>query len=253
MHRPIHTLAARLAFALIGAIALAAGFAGLGQRPASAQIATAEGGGLALVELYTAQGCDTCRSANLSLAALADHPELIVLTFPVSHWDYLGWRDTFARPEFADRQRAYASALGVRGLTTPQIVINGARAESGAASTRVRELIAATPGARRAPLQLRVAAPGIVEINLGVGPRRPIAADIWLALFEPRPAAVTPVRGENAGAPVLQRNVVRELHLVGAWSGRPFRLETACAPACAVIVQERGGGAVLAAAQSAKR
>ena len=247
----VHPSVKRVALAglgVVGALALWALVWGAAVRPAAAHSPETGGEGVVVVELYTAQGCDACRSANLSLAAFADHPDVIALTFPVAHWDYLGWRDTYARPEFADRQRAYAAALGVRGLTTPQVVVNGARAESGAASTRVGELIAASPITPRAPLRLRPAGAGMVEVSLGAAPRRAAPADVWLALVEPRPAAVTPARGESAGSPVLQRNVVRELRRLGAWSGQPMRLETACAPACAVIVQERDGGEVLAAA-----
>ena len=57
-----------------------------------------------IVELYTAQGCASCGEANVYASKLADKPGVLVLTFPVDYWDYLGWSDTFAKPEYADRQ-----------------------------------------------------------------------------------------------------------------------------------------------------
>ncbi|MDO9171085.1 MAG: DUF1223 domain-containing protein, partial [bacterium] len=52
-----------------------------------------------LVELFTAQGCGSCDDANAHLGRLADRPGVLALTFSVDYWDYLGWTDTFARPE----------------------------------------------------------------------------------------------------------------------------------------------------------
>src|SRR5581483_8375288 len=66
-----------------------------------------------IVELYTAQGCASCDKANTYVSGLADEKGVLPLTFSVDYWDYLGWRDTFAKPEFTDRQRAYAKRFGV--------------------------------------------------------------------------------------------------------------------------------------------
>ena len=67
-----------------------------------------------VVELYTAQGCASCGEANAHVAKLADRPGVLPLTFSVDYWDYLGWADTFAKPEFAERQKAYVTRLGMR-------------------------------------------------------------------------------------------------------------------------------------------
>ena len=57
-----------------------------------------------VVELFTAQGCSGCPDANRTLEAVANAPGVIALTYGVGYWDYLGWSDTFAKPEFAARQ-----------------------------------------------------------------------------------------------------------------------------------------------------
>ena len=77
-----------------------------------------------VVELFTAQGCAGCPEANARVEAVAAEPGVIALTYAVDYWDYLGWADTFARPEFAQRQRAYRHALRLRNVSTPQVVIN---------------------------------------------------------------------------------------------------------------------------------
>ena len=57
-----------------------------------------------VVELFTSQGCSSCPPANASLAAISNRPDVLALSFGVTYWDYLGWKDTFAKPEFTQRQ-----------------------------------------------------------------------------------------------------------------------------------------------------
>ena len=54
-----------------------------------------------VVELFTAQGCAGCPEANLAVEQAAETPGVIALTYGVDYWDYLGWRDTFAKPACA--------------------------------------------------------------------------------------------------------------------------------------------------------
>src|SRR5215212_4728699 len=90
-----------------------------------------------LVELYTAQGCGTCGDANGLVGRLAERPGVLPLTFSVDYWDYLGWTDTFAKPEFAERQKAYVSKLALREPYTPQVVVDGQAEAPGAKTERV--------------------------------------------------------------------------------------------------------------------
>lgn len=85
--------------------------------------------GTNLVELYTSEGCSSCPPADRWLATLKDHPalwtEVIPLAFHVDYWDYIGWKDRFAQPEFADRQRRYAAENGMATIYTPGLISNG--------------------------------------------------------------------------------------------------------------------------------
>lgn len=238
----------RFTLRIAGALALALVCCAAPQMAPSAAAHETGARPLSVVEFYTAQGCDPCRPANASLAALASSNDVLILTFPVAHWDYLGWRDTFARPEFSARQRAYATALGLRGLPTPQIVVNGTRAESGAGAIRVREVITASAPLSQASVSARQVAGGRMAFVVDAGPPRRQPADIWLVSFDPRPVAVTPQRGENAGEPVLHRNVVRAVRHIGSWTGAAQSLAVDCALSCAAIVQEPHGGPVLGVA-----
>src|SRR5690349_1777040 len=81
---------------------------------------------LVVVELFTSQGCSSCPPANANLAAIADRPDALALSFGVTYWDYIGWKDTFAKAEFTNRQYAYEHTLHRATAYTPQMVVNGA-------------------------------------------------------------------------------------------------------------------------------
>ena len=83
---------------------------------ASPAIAGGDSRPRAVVELFTSQGCSSCPEADRLLGRLAEDPGLVALSFPVTYWDYLGWKDTLARPEFTERQRAYAGERRDRGI-----------------------------------------------------------------------------------------------------------------------------------------
>src|ERR1700722_17442274 len=87
-----------------------------------------------LVELVSAQGCASGGKSDAYAASLTADKDILPLTFAVDYWDYLGWKDTFARPEFSDRQRAYDKRFGVAEVYTPQIVVDG-RAQAPAVKT----------------------------------------------------------------------------------------------------------------------
>ena len=105
----------------------------------------------AVVELYQSQGCNSCPPAIANLNALASRPDVLALTFAVDYWDYLGWKDTFAKHKFTERQWQYAHALGHSDVFTPQVVVNGAVDGVGTGSGEIEGLIASAPSAGRAP------------------------------------------------------------------------------------------------------
>lgn len=74
-----------------------------------------------VIELFQSQGCSSCPPANHHVLKLVDDPNVLVLTYDVTYWDYLGWKDTFGNREFDRRQRAYAQTLGLKNVFTPQV------------------------------------------------------------------------------------------------------------------------------------
>jgi len=77
-----------------------------------------------VIELYTSEGCSSCPPADQWLSTLKGTP-VVAQAFHVAYWDYIGWKDRFANPAFAVRQKEIAAANGLSGIYTPQLVRNG--------------------------------------------------------------------------------------------------------------------------------
>lgn len=204
-----------------------------------------------VVELFTAQGCPGCPEANRVVETLSDDPGVIALTFAVDYWDYLGWPDTFARPEFAERQNAYRSAMRLRNVYTPQVIINGHHQVPGGVAPVVQEAMEAAAAEPGSPPQIEFRTTGN---RVGVGSGRVPAGgvDVWAVTFTRGPQTVAVNGGDNRGQAVRHVNVVSGLLNLGDWSGRPalYTLPPRADPGegVAVLVQSRADGRILSAA-----
>ena len=200
-----------------------------------------------VLELFTSQGCSSCPPADSAVARAADRPDVVALSFNVTYWDHLGWKDTFARPEFTERQVAYNKALGQGAPYTPEVVAGGRVGAVGNTPRGVDDLIAR---GRTSATTMITAQAGKVSVAAGVAPRR--GADVWLVSYDPRVIQVPVKAGENGGKTLPQRKVVRGLKRLGAWAGQAT---TYAAPAvdrslkAVVIVQGKDAGPILAVAR----
>jgi hypothetical protein len=204
-----------------------------------------------VVELFTAQGCVSCEKSNVFAAGLADRAGVTALTFNVDYWDYLGWKDTFAQPEFTERQRAYDKRFGLQDVYTPQFVIDGEAQASGDKQAEVETLIHAARRATSAPgPRITPRADGTVAVESGPS-RRP--AEVWLVRYDPHTQNVQVKEGDNRGQTVSGRNVVRQLVDLGAWNGRRHIFHLPAAPeeglSTLVLVQSQHGGRILEASR----
>ena len=209
-----------------------------------------------VVELFTSQGCAACTKANALVADLAERKDVLALTFPVDYWDYLGWKDTFARPEFAARQRVYMKAAGQREVYTPEVVVDGAPQVDKSAVDKTPELIKAALKAAPPEPAMRLQH-GRVAVGSGPAPRG--GAEVWLVRYQPQPQETEVKEGENRGVTVVYRNVAVSLQRLGSWSGYPRVYAIPRPPAdaraagksgdlkLAVLLQARTSGRILGA------
>jgi hypothetical protein len=80
---------------------------------------------ISLVELYTSQGCSSCPPADQWLGTLTQRDDVVPLSLHVAYWDYIGWKDPFAKPEFAQRQRWLAQVTKANSVYTPGVFVGG--------------------------------------------------------------------------------------------------------------------------------
>ncbi|HEV2081716.1 MAG TPA: DUF1223 domain-containing protein [Brevundimonas sp.] len=204
-----------------------------------------------VVELFTAQGCAGCPEANGVVERLADQADVILLTWPVDYWDWLGWKDTLARPSFSARQRQYVEALRLRAPATPQVIIDGRRVVTAAAGPLD---VAVTEAAARRdwPPEVEFRADGD-RVGVGSGRVPQGGADVVAVIYTPGVQSVRVGSGDNRGKTVRQVNVVRTVARLGAWTGRPevYALPEALGDrdGVAVLVQSRGDRRILGAAR----
>ena len=216
--------------------------AGSSAQPLPARASTATPAEPVVVELFTAQGCTGCPEANARVEALADAPGVIALTYAVDYWDYLGWADTFARPEFAQRQRAYRRPLKLRAIGTPQVVIDGRRQVPGAEEEALKAAVEEEAARRVFPPEIEFREAGD-QVGVGSGRVPAGGAEVVAVVYRPGPQTVEIDRGDNRGQTVRQVNVVSSVRSLGDWAGRPalYDLPTGIEAdeAVAVLVQAR--------------
>jgi hypothetical protein len=84
---------------------------------------------VSLLELFTSEGCSSCPPAEQWLADRRGDPGLwkqyVPISFHITYWDHLGWRDLLAQPAFTARQRAYATQWANGSVYTPCFVRDG--------------------------------------------------------------------------------------------------------------------------------
>ena len=180
---------------------------------------------LGVVELFTSQGCNSCPPADALFSEMVRKGEVVALAYHVDYWDYLGWRDTLAKPENTQRQRDYGRAFGIRSIYTPQAVINGRVHVNGAKKWAVNgtlETLLNSGKGMSVDLKATLQGESIV-IQTGAGPANSKAHLVLVYFDGAKP--VTIERGENSGSTITYWNAVTDVQTAGMWHGEAARFE----------------------------
>jgi hypothetical protein len=159
----------------------------------------------ALVELYTSEGCDSCPPADRWLSSLASHglDRVVPIALHVDYWDYIGWKDPYAKALFSSRQRKLAQVMKAKIVYTPQVLVQGEDFR-GWHSPQFDEAVAkinARPARARIELALEKVAGGQfpVEVRAEVlEPSQRAEAALYLAAYENKLVSAVQA-GENRG------------------------------------------------------
>ncbi len=241
-------------FVLLAVLALAGAPAGAAQCHLAGTAAR-----VALVELYTSEGCSSCPPADRWFSRLAPAREAVVpLAFHVDYWDSLGWTDRFASPAWSARQREAVRRSGARYAYTPQVMRNGRDFPRWSAGGALRQAAAAEgPAPVRLDLAVSVDA-GTVRASVQAAATGRLAGGERVFVAVTESGLATDVRaGENRGERLAHDHVVRALADAGpvdSPSPLAFAVGRGWNPsrlAVAAFVQDPRTGEVLQAARVA--
>jgi hypothetical protein len=205
-----------------------------------------------LVELFTSQGCSSCPPADKIAAQLHKRSDVIILSYNVDYWDYLGWRDTLAKPEFSQRQYDYARTRGDGSVYTPQMIFNGNAHVVGSQKSAVNTAIA---DAETAPIEMQLNQHN-QELTVTIPAfEKNVEATLWLLAVAATKTQVIG-RGENAGETITYHNVVRNMVPAAMWNGEAYTgkwmrkaVFTSDSTNCIAVLQVGKTGKLLAIAQ----
>jgi len=220
---------------------------------------------VAIIELFTSEGCSSCPPADALLRQIhlkrAPSGQLIVgISEHVTYWNNLGWKDPYSSPLFTDRQSTYASRLSPEGHYTPQMVLNGrdqfVGSDGGALERALRD------DTKRTHFDLRIltstlSADGVdVKFSFSGHTSKPL--DIVAVLTDDADRSNV-LRGENSGRLLAHVSVARSLTKVATVAGDaeksihlslPEGFQVAAGPGhhLVLFVQEAHQGTILGAA-----
>lgn len=187
-----------------------------------------------VVELYTAQGCPLCPTADAYLADLAGRDDVVALSFHVNLWDFIGWQDPFASDATTRRQAVYAEKMGVSFVYTPQMVIDGVLQGSGNDRAQVDGMINSATAVHKPWIDvgLEQVAHRRVRVLLPASEYGGEAEVVLLRLDARHETEI--LKGENRGRNAVNVNVVRQMKPVTTWQGDPVSL--------VIPLEDLGGG-----------
>ena len=173
---------------------------------------------VALVELYTSEGCSSCPPADRWLRDISQKtgPEqLVALSLHVDYWDYIGWQDRFANAKFSERQHQLSRLAGGSTLYTPEVFAGMKELRSWRNPSELAQRIRSInekPAAAQINLQMTTAGGQAIEIqasfSLTHGAMSGQQAEGIVVLYENKLASEVKA-GENHGVSLQHDRVVR--------------------------------------------
>jgi hypothetical protein len=175
---------------------------------------------VAIVELFTSEGCSSCPPADALLGQVnlkqTDAGQLIVgISEHVTYWNNLGWKDPYSLAVFTDRQSVYASRLSPEGSYTPQMVLNGRDQFVGSDASALERAL--RNDARKEHFGLRIVSSAPTTEGIDVkfaftgNPSKPL--DIIAVLADDTDRSNV-LRGENSGRQLQHVSVARSMSRV---------------------------------------
>lgn len=186
-----------------------------------------------LVELFANQNCPACPKAHRTMSEInEERDDVLILTWTVNYWDYLGEPDPMSLPEAKERQMAYTDRLSLRAPYTPQSFYDGAKECPGTRQKDIRRNI------KKRVQQRDNTAPMLEWDGSAIRVTGQSAETLELKV-------VTYLSGDANQTNMV--NPVTRVESLGLWMEDGDAIPVTCASACAVLLQEQDSGVVIAA------
>jgi hypothetical protein len=181
---------------------------------------------VAVLELFTSEGCSSCPPADRLLPELVKlDSNIIPLSFHVDYWNRLGWTDPFSSSEYSERQREYVSQLNLESAYTPQLVVNGeyelVGSNRGKAESAIKEALKEKSKVRLTIDNVRTAGQ---KLSFTIHAEGDFKKTDLLAAIIQKDATMKVKAGENSGATLSHINVVRSFSKQAASAKNEFEL-----------------------------
>lgn len=168
----------------------------------------------ALIELYTSEGCSSCPPADQRLSSMPDGDLTVDLVVPlamhVNYWDYLGWRDSFAKPEFTERHGWLVRMNHHRTTFTPHFFVAGTEVQDWRSDLREEiERVNRLPAQAAIRLGENAATTDRLQLQIDASSQVVAPLAVFIALTENKLASQVGA-GENGGKLLRHEHVVRE-------------------------------------------
>lgn len=200
----------------------------------------------AVVELFTSQGCSSCPPADKILAGYAKGNTVLALAWHVEYWNYLGWKDTFSKARFTERQRRYARTLRERQIYTPQAIINGRDHTVGSRKAEIEGLIEKFSKSGRGltvPIKVKITN-GQLQIRVDQSSALKNDPTLYMVYFN-KSETVKIGHGENRGKTITYYNIVRDTQMLGMLKQGSISVDLPISEikrmgydSCAILLQE---------------
>jgi hypothetical protein len=180
-------------------------------------VAASKPASIAIVELFTSEGCSSCPPADALLRQInlkqTHAGQLIVgISEHVTYWNNLGWRDPYSLPVFTERQSVYVSRLSAEGSYTPQMVLNGRDQFVGSNDDALQRAL--LDDSRRSHLDLNIISssrtPSGMDVTFSLKQSVTKPLDIIAVLTDDADRSNV-LRGENGGRLLQHVSVARSL------------------------------------------
>lgn len=214
---------------------------------------------VAVIELFTSQGCSSCPAADRLLtrtieASAQKDQKIFALSFHVDYWNRLGWADPFSSARFTRRQSEYVSAMNLNGAYTPQMVVNGRSEFVGSDKTSLSRSLSKALATKAGVYFTKLTAlnsAGIIKLQYALDGKF-AGMNINVALVSAEEITVVK-RGENGGRTLKNENVVRQFITEKAGAAGEISFSASPVPAknnmvIVAYVQEENTGGIVGAA-----